>query len=130
MRALQIVDWGTMANILLVCAEGRRQAQVEVAATRAGHRVYAAGSAQEALRMAETYVPDVVLVSPYLPTSEAASVADLLRSSKREMVRDLPIVSPQAVCTRDSRSVRLTKGGIDRLLATLDQAIRMASPPA
>lgn len=110
-----------MANLLLVDRDGRRRVRLELAAQRAGHRTYSAGSGAEALRSAAIYVPDAILLTGDLPDMSASAFIQKLRSSERSLLRQMLVVTPDQVAVEgDGCVVRATGAEPEEMLAALD----------
>ena len=82
-----------MSNILIADANGRRRIQIEALAQANGHHTYSVGTLAEAMRYAEIYVPEVLIAAESLPDANLDAIISALRSSERQFVRNLPIVT-------------------------------------
>lgn len=115
-----------MAKLLLICPDGRKRVQVEVAAAMAGHRVYSAGDLAEGARLAEVYVPNAVILSPLLNAEEARKFVESLRNHPRASLRKMIVVTPHSICAHDDRTVRSNGRSPRRLFEALQQELAAA----
>ena len=82
-----------MSNILIADANGRRRVQTEAIAQTSGNHTYSVGTLAEALRYAEIYIPEVLILPDSLPDGNIESVVGAFRSSQSALIRELPIVT-------------------------------------
>ncbi|MGC8668461.1 MAG: hypothetical protein ACP5VE_10145 [Chthonomonadales bacterium] len=115
-----------MAKLLLICPDGRKRVQVEVAASLAGHRVYSAGDLAEGLRLAEVYVPNAVILSPLLDADEARAFVETLRNHRRASLRRAIVVTPHSLCAHDDRTVRSNGRSPRKLFEALQRELAAA----
>jgi PleD family two-component response regulator len=90
-----------MSNVLIADANGRRRVQLEVLLQGAGHHTYSVGTIAEAMRYAEIYVPDILIAPESLPDGDIAAIVSAFRSSERQMLRELPIVTARKILVTD-----------------------------
>ena len=82
-----------MSNILIADANGRRRVQIETIAQATGNHTYSVGTLAEALRYAEIYVPEVLILPDSLPDGNVEGVVKAFRSSQRGLLRELSIIT-------------------------------------
>lgn len=122
-------DLETMANLLIIDANGRRRAAFEVAAHAAGHHVFNAGTIAEALNAVTVYVPEAIVVAGALPDGAATDVVAALRASERPLVRQT-IVITDGPNTEDPQFRRAASSAPRDLLAAATSALdRTAALP-
>jgi CheY-like chemotaxis protein len=110
-----------MANLLLVDRDGRRRVRLELAAQRAGHHTYSAGSGAEALRSAAIYVPDAILLAGDLPDMTASAFIQKLRTSEKGLLRQMLVVTPDQVAVEgDGCVARAASTEPEAMLEALD----------
>ncbi len=115
-----------MAKLLLICPDGRKRVQVEVAASFAGHRVYSAGTLAEGMRLAEIYVPNVVILSPLFHAKEAEAFVEALRNHRRSSLRRVIVITPHSICSHDDRTVRANGRSPRKLFEALQKELTAA----
>jgi len=112
-----------MANLLLVDSDGRRRVRLEMAAQAEGHRTYSAGTAAEALRMAQVYVPDAILLADGLPDSTASAFLQSLRNSEKALLQNLTVITPDAAAHGgDPDTVKARNAEPEAMLSALEKA--------
>src|SRR3954469_24238940 len=77
----------------------------------AGYAVSAAGTAEDALRLAAASVPDLVLLDLMLPDRPGSEVCRTLRSNPR--TRDVPVIMVTARSSEDDRIAGFEQGADD-----------------
>ena len=104
-----------MANLLLVDENGRRRVQMELAAAARGHKLYSAGSVQEAARLIGIYVPEAVIA----PDGLANGIAEWLQQTgDAKLLRSIIVTAAQL----PSNSTTVVRAGSPSVTALLDAA--------
>ena len=96
------------------------------------HKVYSAGSAEEALHQIEVYVPEVVIIATDPPDKSALELVQSLRASERALLRAMPIATPVGAAAQAAQPNSIWARGTapDTLLAAALDAIQTAVEPA
>jgi CheY-like chemotaxis protein len=119
-----------MSNILIADANGRRRVQMEVLLQMGGHHTYSVGTIAEAMRYAEIYVPDVLISPDSLPDGDIGKVVIAFRSSGREMLRELPIVTGIKNGTSDENVTRARNNSSKELVLETESVLSNSGAPA
>lgn len=123
------------ANILVVEDEPSIQELIAASLNHAGHRALRADSAEEAVRLVNETLPDVVLLDWMLPGMSGVQFARRLRSEER--TRDLPIIMLTARSAEHDKVAGLDAGADDyltkpfsprELLARIKAVLRRRAP--
>lgn len=119
-----------MSTILIVDPNGRRRVAFEAEAQLEDHKVYSAGTAEEALRDVAIYVPEVVVIAADLPDKTAVDLVQALRASDRAQLRSIPIATPVGPAAQAAQPNSVWAKGTrsDTLLTAALDAIRTAKP--
>ena len=112
-----------MANILIVDSDGYRRVHFEVAAQRIGHRTYSAGTAEEAMRQAGIYVPDLIVVSGPPSGGTVKDFITRLRESTNHLVGQTPVLTTDAALAGDQL---VTVASANNLLSHIESALHEA----
>ncbi len=124
------------ATILVVEDEPSIQELVAASLQHAGHLVMRADSAEDALKLVSSTLPDVVLLDWMLPGMSGVQCARQLRSNER--TRDLPIIMLTARSEEHDKVAGLDAGADDyltkpfsprELLARIKAVLRRRAPP-
>ena len=117
-RALEKKDWMVKGKVLVVDDSPTIVEMVKLILENAGHEVIIASDGIEALNMARSESPDLIILDVMLPKMQGYQVCRLLKFD--ENYRDIPIIMYTAKGQNESKDTGMKTGADEYLVKPVD----------